>query len=236
MGAERFGFVLNTKSTEHLSEQLRLVMERRGALENALMLERQARAEAEEPLSVALGEVGGRADAAVATAAAGASPTPVSVSSSSMMGRIDTRLLVKLDKFDGQDSCCWRDWKFTAKAYIQAALPDTRVLLVKAEETSDDVRNVVLNAPEQALSVQLFYVLALLTKNRALDRVQAAGEGDCLGAWRGLQEKWEPKSKSRFTSMLLGILNSRFKGDAERHRVVGIRHSELRETDQFCHS
>ena len=41
-------------------------MERQGALENALMQE-QASAEAEQRLSVALGEVGGRADAAVAT-------------------------------------------------------------------------------------------------------------------------------------------------------------------------
>ena len=151
----------------------------------ALMQERQARAEAEQRLSVAHGEVGGRADAAVATAAAGASPTPVSVSSSSMMGCIDTRLLVKPYKFDGQDSC-WRDWKFITKAKIQAAFPDIRVLLVKAEETSDDVRNVVLNAPEQALSVQLYYMLALLTKSRALDKVQAAGEGEGLGAWCGL--------------------------------------------------
>ena len=63
--------------------------------------------------------------------------------------------------------------KFITKAYIQAALPDIRALLVKAEETSVDVRNVVLNAPEQALSVQLCYMLALLTKNRALDKVQA---------------------------------------------------------------
>ena len=39
------------------------------------MQERQAKAEAEQRLSVALGEVGGRADAAVATAAAGASFT-----------------------------------------------------------------------------------------------------------------------------------------------------------------
>ena len=73
-------------------------MERQGALENALMQQGQARAEAEQRLSVALGEVGGRADAAVATAAAG-------VSSSSMTGCIDTRILVKPDKFDGQDPC-----------------------------------------------------------------------------------------------------------------------------------
>ena len=192
-------------ATELLSEQLRLVMERQGGLEDALMQEAQARAEAEQRL----GEVGGRADAAVATASAGASSTPVRVSSSSMMGCIDARLLGQPDKFDGQDSC-WTDWKFITKAYVQAALPDIRALLVKAEE-----RNVVLNAPEQALSVQHFCMLALLTKNRALDKVQAAGEGEGLGAWRGLQELWEPKSRSRFTSMLLGNLNGRSRRDAQ---------------------
>ena len=49
----------------------------------------------------------------------------------------------------------------------------------------------------------------------SLDKVQAAGEGEGLGAWRGLKEQWEPKSRSRFASMLLGILNGRFKGDAQ---------------------
>ena len=99
--------------------------------------------------------------------------------------------------------------------YIQAAFPNIHTLLVKAEETSNDVRNVVLSASEQAFSVQLYYTLALLTKNWAMDKVQAAGEGEGLAAWRGLQEQWEPKSRSRSTSMLLGILNGRFKGDAQ---------------------
>ena len=43
-----------------------------------------------------------------------------------------------------------------------------------------------LECLQQALSVQLCYMLALLTKNPALDKVQAAGEGEGLGAWRGL--------------------------------------------------
>ena len=58
-------------------------------------------------------------------------------------------------------------------------------------------------------------MLARMTKNRALDKVQAVGEGEGLGVWRGLQEQWEPKSRSRFTSLLLGILSGRFKGDAQ---------------------
>ena len=83
-----------------------------------------------------------------------------------------------------------------------------------AEETTDDVRNVALTAPQQGLSVQLYYMLALLTKNRALGK-EGPGEGEGLAAWRGLQEQWEPKCRSRFISMLLGILNGRFKGDAQ---------------------
>ena len=102
-------------ATEQLSDQLRVVMERQAALENALMQERQARAEAEQRLNVALGEVGGRADAAVATASAGAASALMGAGSNSTMGCIDTRLLGQPDKFDGQDSC-WRDWKCITKA------------------------------------------------------------------------------------------------------------------------
>ena len=102
-------------ATEQLSDQLRVVMERQAALENALMQERQARAEAEQRLNLALGEVGGRADAAVATASAGAALTLMGAGSNSTMGYNDTRLLGQPDKFDGQDSC-WRDWKCITKA------------------------------------------------------------------------------------------------------------------------
>ena len=144
-------WALWTMATEQLSDQLRVVMERQAPLENALMQERQARAEAEQRLNVALGEVGGRGDAAVATASAGTASTLMGAGSNSAMGCIDTRLLGKPDKFDGQDSC-WRDWKFITKAYIQAALPDTRALLLMAEETTDDVRNAALTAPQQGLS------------------------------------------------------------------------------------
>ena len=104
---------------------------------------------------------------------------------------------------------------------------------MKAEETSDDVRNVVLSAPEQALSVQLYYMLALLTKNRALDEVQAVGEGEGLGAWRGLQEGWEPKSRRSLTSMLLGILNGKIQGDAQND--IDSWERDIRETDQLRH-
>ncbi len=64
-------------------------------------------------------------------------------------------------------------------------------------------------------STQLYYMLVLLTQHRALDRVQAAGEGEGGVAWRMLHEQWEPKTRSRWTSMLLGILNGKFRGEAQ---------------------
>ena len=108
-------WALWTMATEQLSDQLRVVMERQAALENALMQERLARAEAEQRLNVALGEVGGRNDAAVATASAGTASTLMGAGTNSTVGCIDTTLLGKPDKFDGQDSCR-REWKFITKA------------------------------------------------------------------------------------------------------------------------
>ena len=64
------------------------------------------------------------------------------------------------------------------------------------------------------MSTSLYYMLVFLTKQRALDKVQSAGEGEGAAAWRCLVEHWEPKSRSRWTSMLLGILNTKFRGDA----------------------
>ena len=118
----------------------RLVMERQGVLMSALTQDRRARAEARRRHNWALGEVGGRADAA--------SPNPMNGSSNPAMGCIETRLLEKPDKFDGQDSL---NWKYIAKTYIRASLPNIRVFLVKSAETSGDMRNVVLN-PIECLS------------------------------------------------------------------------------------
>ena len=81
-----------------------------------------------------------------------------------------------------------------------------------AEETTDDVRNAALTAPQQGLSVQLYYMLAPLTKNRALDKVQAAGEGEGLAAWRGLQEQWEPEIRESLHQHAVGYLERSVQG------------------------
>ena len=141
-------------ATEQLSDQLRMVMERQAALENALMQERQFRAEAEQRLNVALGEVGGRADAAVATASAGTASTLMGAGPNSTMA-VSTR-----GCWENQTSSTVRtraggigssSRKRTYKLHFQTIAR----LLLMAEETPDDVRNAALTIPQQGVIVQL---------------------------------------------------------------------------------
>merc|ERR1712194_964585 len=131
-------------------------------------------------------------------------------------GMVDTRLLGKPEKWNGNDST-WKDWRFVVRAYLHAAMPSIGPLLNRAEgEDAAQVECEHLADPvENAASQQLYYVLVLLTTERALDKVQAAGEGEGALAWRHMHWQWEPRSRSRFTSMLLAILGFRFAGDGQ---------------------
>ena len=48
-----------------------------------------------------------------------------------------------------------------------------------------------------------------------LTKCKGAGEGEGAAAWRAMHEQWEPRSRSRFTGMVLCILSYRFTGDAQ---------------------
>lgn len=182
-------------------EQFAALHERQAQLENAAIEERGLRLDAE-------------ARAAQVSPTAAAAPSPQAALGFGTSGFVDTHLLGMPERFGGQDSL-WRDGKFVTKAYGQAALPEIRVLLGRVEKGTDDVRDAVLNEREQALSAQLYYMLALLTKSHALDKVQGAGEGEGLLVWRILQEQWEPRSLSRLTRTRSGILHGQFRGDAQ---------------------
>ena len=94
----------------------------------------------------------------------------------SALGMVDTRLLGKPEKWNGTDAA-WKDWRFVVRAYLQAAMPTIGDLLDRAEGDTTQVECEHLSVEEKASSQQLYYVLVLLTSDRALDKVQAAGEG-----------------------------------------------------------
>lgn len=127
---------------------------------------------------------------------------------------VDTCLLGKPEEFGGSDQN-WQDWQFVTRVYVLAALPGVSSLLVEAENSDNDASIVNLSPRSEKYSTQLYYMLVLLMQSRALVRVQSAGQGEGALAWHMLQERWEPKTRSRWTSMLLGILNGKFRGDAQ---------------------
>ena len=54
-----------------------------------------------------------------------------------------------------------------------------------------------LDVNETTISSLVYFVLVLLTKSRALDKVQSAGEGGVLQTWRFLHSLCEPRVKSQ---------------------------------------
>ena len=130
------------------------------------------------------------------------------------MGMVDTRLLGKPERWDGSDRG-WKDWRFVTRAYLMAAMPSVSVYLDRAEALTQDIDLPSLDEDGQQVSRQLYYILVLLTSGRALDKVQASGEGEGLKSWRLMHEQWEPRSRSRFTAMLVSILSRKFTGDGQ---------------------
>ena len=118
---------------------------------------------------------------------------------------VDMRLLGKPDKWDGTDSR-WKDWRFVTRAYLIAAIPAATEILNKSEDLTDKVAVVDWTEEEnKSACKQIYYILVLLTSGRALDKVQGAGEGEGAEAWRSMHEQWEPRSRSRFTALLLAL-------------------------------
>eukprot|EP00971_Amphidinium_carterae_P086264 1707191-Amphidinium_carterae.1 len=77
--------------------------------------------------------------------------------------------------------------------YIVVALNGGQDTLGRADtEPGADVHNQGLSAEQGQFSLQLFYMLVLLTKHCALDKGQAAGDGEGLETRRLLHEQYEP--------------------------------------------
>ena len=126
---------------------------------------------------------------------------------------VDTRGLGRPETFDGTASK-WRDWKVVIRSYTAACHGKLAALMEVAEETDEPITNVVLPTPgEREASEQLAFILVMVCRGAALDQVVNAGPGEGLLAWRSLCRRFEPRVKTRFAGVLLGLLNFDFSGD-----------------------
>ena len=68
------------------------------------------------------------------------------------------------------------------------------------------VNNTSMTEGERRLSVQVFYVLALTCRGKALQVVRRVPEGFGFEAWKQLCRQFEPRLPSRFQGMLQSLL------------------------------
>ena len=91
-----------------LQQQIQELLNRQQNAEQAFLEERAARQALESQV------------------AQGRSPAPAAP-----LGMVDTRLLGKPEKWNGNDST-WKDWRFVVRAYLHAAMPTIGPLLNRA--------------------------------------------------------------------------------------------------------
>ena len=121
---------------------------------------------------------------------------------------IDTRLIGKPGIFSGTQES-WADWAFVFKAYCAALNPRLITLLTAAQ--SEQAQIFPKDDTDISLSAQLYYVLCLSVKDRALEKLRAAPVANGLEVWRLFCDEWEPRQRMRFTAMLTSILRVELK-------------------------
>ena len=110
--------------------------------------------------------------------------------SSTMPSLIDTRMMSKPTTFSGAMDQ-WADWSFVFKAYCAAINP--RMIEVMRHAQESDTMIVTTNVVDHNLSSQLYYILALMVKDRALVKLRTAPQGNGFECWRLFCAEWEPK-------------------------------------------
>ena len=87
--------------------------------------------------------------------------------------------------------------------------------LMRAIESgeSENLARVGLNAAEQELATQLFYMLVMLTRNAALTLVTNSGSQEGFLAWGKLINHYEPTERTRQAGQLMQLLAWDFAGD-----------------------
>ena len=125
---------------------------------------------------------------------------------------VDTRMLNKPECFSGKDAD-WAQFALLMRAYVGAMSPRMFELLKLAEDPERSIDRVDLEPGDEHLDTQLYFVLTMLVKGNALDKVSLVEQGEGLHLWRLLVDEYEPQWKSRKMALYQSILNFQFSDD-----------------------
>ena len=193
---------------QQLAAQARLMEQMQQQMQQLMAAQQQTANEATTAKVEA--EAAGLAQAA-ATAVPGGGTAAQPSAASTGAPTIDTRLIGKPDNFDGQKG--WKDWSVVMRSYMSALNPNASNYMRNAEQSTTPELNATLSHEQTKFSTQLFYILVIMCKERALDKVVNAGRSEGLEAWKQLVVHHEPGTTTRHAGMLLELLSFSFEGD-----------------------
>ena len=125
---------------------------------------------------------------------------------------IDTRVLGRPDMYYGEREK-WKDWSFVFRVYMMAVDPEYANTFERIERSDVAMYNASLSPRTKKLSMQLYYVIAMLSRAKAQDKINVVPEGEGCVAWQRFLADYDPKVKTRRVGMLLQILRAAFTGD-----------------------
>ena len=125
---------------------------------------------------------------------------------------VDTRVIGKPDMFFGEREK-WKDWSMVLKAYMMAVDAEYVEAFGRLDSAAVTMLNGSLSPRSSKLSVQLYYVLVMLSRARAQDKLNVVGQGEGFSAWQRFLADYDPKIRTRRVGMLIQILTATFTGD-----------------------
>ena len=131
---------------------------------------------------------------------------------------VDTRVIGKPDWFFGEREK-WKGWSMVLKAYMMAVNPEYVGAFERLDKAAITLHNDSLSTRSSKLSVQLYYVLVMLSRAKAQDEMYTCsgnnivGQGEVFSAWQRLLADYDQKIRTRRVEMLIQILTATFTGD-----------------------
>lgn len=162
-------------------------------------------AEAAQRAQIVLEEVRGIYASAVRVGGSGGSGSGTSSTLKELQSIIDTKILTKVDIFDGSDAR-WPEWSFVFESSCSLIELEDLMEAACKVENEDCLKLENNSAIIKLKSKALSHLLIQVVGGKALNSVRTQEKHNGFLAWRILKKEYEPSTGGRFTSMLISLL------------------------------
>jgi len=154
-----------------------------------------------------------RAQLATASSSSGAAGTAAATDPLREAARIiDTRVIGRPDLWHGEKEK-YPDWSFVFKGFMVAIDSRYQEIFERVENADAPVSNRDLDPANRHLSTQLYYILVMLSRDKAQDKIKKIAAGEGFEVWRNISLDYDPKVRTRRVALLIKVLTAKFGGD-----------------------